>query len=150
MNSITTERRRRRSYQTYTAVRLQLEHLVKTLGLRAICLGDDRGLSLAQAGDDYKAEVLAAFAPLLATCTDRRRRERIVETIVRYLPELDPEQIDVRPFTIGESTYYLALAGEDRGRAAAGLYHALTGVRRIFRETSTPLAQHIAKIRYAN
>ena len=146
----TSERRRRRSYQTYTAVGFQLEHLVDTLGLRAICLGDDRGLTLAGAGDDDKAEILAAFAPLLASCTDRRRRERILETIGRYLPDLDPDLIDVRPFTLSGATYFLALAGDDRGRAAAGLYHALTGVRRIFGETCSPLAVHIARARRAN
>lgn len=130
-----SERRRRRSKSTYEAIRLQLEHLYNQYGLRSFALGDSRGLVLGHAGHSQEAEVLAAFAPILANCTDPARREEIVSKIRRFIPDATQETVKVRSFVVDGETLHMTVVAHVDGKHA-DLYRAVTGVRRILAQTA--------------
>ena len=128
------ERRRRRSNNSFEAIRLQLEHLHERLDLDALVLGDSNGLLLAGAGDRLDAEVLAAYAPLLSNRTERSRRREVLDTIRRMAPALGGREIAVRSFCVDGQHLLLGIVGDGNAQLHAALYRALTGVRRILDE----------------
>lgn len=130
-----SERRRRRSKSTYEAIRFQLEHLYEQYNLRSFALGDSRGLVLAHAGHAQEADVLAAFAPIIAGCVDSGRRNEIIGKVRRFIPDASDETVKVRSFDIDGETLHLTVVA-DVGGKPADLYRAVTGVRRILNQTS--------------
>lgn len=130
------ERRGRRSESTYEAIFYQLEHVLHVHGLRNFTLSDDRGLVLAQAGFGEESEALAAYAPVLARCADRTRREDVIDKI-RALIEIHnvQERVHVRSFLVDGQRLFLCVLGESGAQLDACLYRALTGIRRIFRQS---------------
>ncbi len=124
------ERRRRRSGNTYEAIRLQLEHIFERRGLRCFTLGDDRGLTLAHAGHGQEAEVMAAYAPLLATTTNRERRMEIFNRIRSFVPDASESTVAIRTFHVDGEVLHLCVLGE-AGVQHTDLYRAISGVRRI-------------------
>jgi len=130
------ERRCRRSASTYEAIFYQLEHVLRLHGLRNFTLSDANGLVLAQAGWDDESQTLAAYAPVLAKCTDRHRRDEVVEEMntLLELGEDGEESVQARSFFVDGERLFLCLIGEPGAALDACLYRALTGIRRIFRE----------------
>lgn len=140
-----TDRRRQRSNQTYEAIRLQLQYVFEEHHLHNFALGDERGLVLSRAGDEEEADVLAAYAPLLARCTDPRRRAAILSRIAEHAPQVPLTKLSVREFHVDGQLLYMTIVGTNDGAVSAGLYRALTGVRRIFRQTSEVPAQTVRR-----
>lgn len=60
------DRRTRRSDQSHTALRYQLESTMKRGRMAALALTDEQGLLLAWAGEDTVCEELGAVAPFVA------------------------------------------------------------------------------------
>lgn len=128
------ERRAKRSTNTYTAIRFQLEHLTAHHDVSLLALSDSNGLMLASSGPSEHAEAVAAYAPVLGLCVDRKRYDELHEAVGRHMPLGPSAEILVRPFFIDGQRLYLSVVG-DRGPALeAVLYRALTGTRRIFRQ----------------
>lgn len=134
------ELRRRRSENTYEAITYQLEHLYEQGGHRNLTLGDSRGLVLACAGHGQEADVLAAYAPLLLNCVDRRRRAQIFERIRAFIPDVSADTVDLRAFEVDGETLYLCALRQPGQRAHADLYRGVTGVRRILNTTAAVAA----------
>lgn len=128
------ERRRRRSSNTYEAIRLQLEHISQTQGLRNFTLGDNRGLALAHAGQVTESEILAAYAPLLATCLDRQRRAQIFEKLRQFVPDASESSLQIRTFSIDGEVLHLAILAHTAVKHT-DLYRAVSGVRRILSQS---------------
>lgn len=128
------ERRTRRSEQTYQAIEYQLDYVLKLNGLRNFTLSSPEGLILANAGFDEESEALAAYAPLLAKCTDRDRRDQNVTRLGEVI-ELDDEDIQVRSFVVDGEQYFLGAIGASNTQLDASIYRALTGIRRIFKQS---------------
>lgn len=124
------ERRRQRSTNTYEAIKLQLEYIFETEGLRNFVLGDSRGLMLAHAGHVQESEVLAAYAPLLARSTDRMRRQNIYTKLRTFVPDATQESVYIRTFHIDGEVLHLCVLGHG-GVKHNDLYRATTGIRRI-------------------
>lgn len=124
------ERRRRRSSNTYEAIRLQLDYIAKTQNLRNFTLGDNRGLTLAHSGEDFEAEILAAYAPLLAKCLDRQKRAQIFERLQHFVPTASEQSLQIRTFAVDGEVLHLAVLAENTVKHT-DLYRAATGVRRI-------------------
>lgn len=129
------ERRCRRSEETYRAITFQLEHVLRLHGLRNFTLSDANGLILANAGHAEESHALAAYAPLLARATDRRRRAQVVDSIREVVPFSGEDAINVRSFFIDGDRLFLCIVGEGGARLDASLYRALTGIRRIYRQS---------------
>lgn len=132
---IPSERRQRRSSQAGQAIMLQLESIFEREGLRNFTLGDGRGLVIASAGQLSESDVLAAYAPLLARTFDRERRANIFSKIQQFMPDVDARSLHVRAFEIDGEPMYLALLGQPGVYQHVGLYRAITGVRRILRQS---------------
>lgn len=128
------ERRRRRSSNTYEAIRLQLEHISRTQGLRNFTLGDNRGLALAHSGQTTESEILAAYAPLLATCLDRQRRAQIFDKLRQFVPDATENSLQIRTFAIDGEVLHLAILGNTAVKHT-DLYRAVSGVRRILAQS---------------
>lgn len=128
---MTSERRRRRSTNTYQAIRYQLEHILNTQGLRCFTLGDTRGLILSWAGGSFEAEALCAYAPLLATCMDRERRAQIFGRLQKIVPEASEKTLEIRTFTVDGEALHLCVLSHSAVKHT-DLYRAVSGVRRIF------------------
>lgn len=129
--AIEPERRRRRSSNTYEAIRLQLEHIYKMQDLRCFTLGDTRGLTLASAGHSQEAEILCAYAPLLAGCVDRDRRAKIFDRLRQFVPDASERTLEIRTFTVDGETLHLCVLSTASVKHS-DLYRAVSGVRRIF------------------
>lgn len=138
MNATTpfSERRRRRSKKTLTALTYQLEHIFERESLHNFTLGDERGLVIAQAGDRHESEVLAAYAPMLAQTANARYRRQVMSRINSITPTITLDSIHVRRFTIDGEELYLTLVGRPGVYRDVGLYRAITGVRRILDQSA--------------
>mgnify|MGYP006297961489 CR=1 FL=1 len=130
------DRRRKRSDQTYTAIRYQLEHIYENQQLESFVLGDSHGLVLACAGETDEASALAAFAPVLHKHRGRPGKERILDQMSRVLPDVDVESMTVRTFEVDGETLYLTSVGEESVKRQVGQYRAITGIRRILDQTA--------------
>ncbi|MGM0558576.1 MAG: hypothetical protein ACQEVA_19480 [Myxococcota bacterium] len=130
------ERREKRSKQTYQAINFQLEHIFENHHLESFVLGDNNGLVLASAGEDIDASVLAAFAPVLHKHRGEASRESVLSKVASMMPEADLDTLRIRPFMIDGEMLFLCSLGERSMRGEAGLYRAVTGIRRIMRQTS--------------
>jgi len=124
------ERRRRRSSNTYEAIRLQLDHISKNQHLKNFTLGDNRGLTLAYSGESFESEILAAYAPLLAKCLDRSRRAQIFERLQQFVPFATEQNLQIRSFAIDGEVLHLAVLADNCAKHT-DLYRAVSGVRRI-------------------
>jgi hypothetical protein len=65
MRTIARERRTRRSYEPQEALSYQLEHVRDQVGLDALVLATEDGISIAYSGEDELCLELAALAPFL-------------------------------------------------------------------------------------
>ena len=135
MSVIPFERRRRRSTNTYEAIKFQLEHIFEKQGLLNFTLGDSRGLLLASAGREDDAHVLAAYAPVVAKCTSKTRYYDILDKIETFIPEASPSSLAFRRFEVDGEEMHLCILGEAGKLNHANIYRAVTGVRRILDET---------------
>lgn len=135
---ILRDRRATRSEEAYLAITLQLEHVLRLHGLRNFTLSASNGLVLARAGHMEESEVLAAYAPVLARCLDRSRRSQVVAELGEAIPEISQdEDVSVRSFFIDGERFYLGLVGRAGTKLDASMYRALTGIRRIFKQSNT-------------
>lgn len=125
------ERRRNRSANTYEAIKLQLEYILKEQGLQNFTLGDSRGLVLAYAGRADDAHVLAAYAPVVANCTDKERYYEVLEKVQSFVPEVNAQSVAFRTFEVEGEVMHLCLLGEAGKLNHAHVYRAVSGVRRI-------------------
>ena len=115
------DRRTRRSEDPYRALCFQLEH-ARALGeLEAVVMAIDNGLLVASAGDDSVCEALGAVAPLLTSAS-------FDGSLSRALDGIGPS-IDVRSFSLGEETVYVASVGRFAGDV--WLQRSIDGARRI-------------------
>jgi hypothetical protein len=128
------ERRRRRSSNTYEAIKFQLEHIFEQQNLLNFVLGDSRGLLLANAGRSDDAHVLAAYAPVVAKCTTKSRYYDIVDKIQTFIPEASPSSVAFRTFVVDGEEMHLCILGEQGRLNHADIYRAVSGVRRILDE----------------
>ena len=131
------ERREKRSEQTYQAIKYQLQHIFENQALESFVLGDSNGLVLASAGEEIDASVLAAFAPVLHKHRGSGSRQGILDKVQKMMPSADLDTLRVRPFAIDGEMLFLCSVGERSIRGEAGLYRAVTGIRRIMRQTSS-------------
>lgn len=125
------ERRSRRSNETLTALTYQLEHSLMNENLRNISLGDSSGQGIAQAGDAFESEVLAAYAPLLSRSVNQRFRLQIFRRMEPLMPGVTLENIYVRQFDVDGETLFLTFCGDPGVARDVSLYRTITGVRRI-------------------
>lgn len=128
---INSERRRKRSTQTITALTLQLEHIFEREELRNFTLGDSRGLVIAQAGEMAESDILAAYAPLLCRSTEKGHRERILARMPQFVPGIEADAIHVKSFDVDGEPLFLTIVGQPGVYRHVGMYRAVTGVRRI-------------------
>jgi hypothetical protein len=124
---LASERRRRRSDDTITALHYQLSHTRGEAGLEAVVLVDDTGCLVAGAGAWPACEELAAFAPLLAD------RSAVRSAVVGgRLAAIEPE-VFVRPLSVDGFEVLLCGRGgatprtELIAQAAAGCTRILAG-----------------------
>ncbi len=129
------ERRRNRSNNTYEAIKLQLEWIQKEQDLKSFVLADSRGLILSFAGRAEDAHALAAYAPVVAACTDKNRYYDIVEKVAQFVPEANLQNIAFRTFEVEGETMHLCLLGDAGQLNHANIYRAVSGVRRIVDES---------------
>lgn len=134
-----SERRRRRSKSTYEAIRFQLEHLYEQYGLRNFTLGDTRGLVLAHAGHPQEADVLAAYAPIIAKCANPDRRDEVIDKVRHFIPDASDKTVQVRSFDVDGETLLLTVVSHEGGKHA-DIYRAVTGVRRILSRNGSTVA----------
>ena len=133
--NFSSERRSRRSNEAHTAIYYQLDHIFEAQKLKSFVLGDSRGLILAGAGDTDVATTLAAYAPLLATYRGERRLE-VLDKIGGLIDGFDPEAMSIRSFEIDGETLFLCSMGRETAARQASLYRAVTGIRRILKQTA--------------
>ena len=133
---ISLERRLERSANTQRAMTLQLEHVLKLYGMRNFTLCDQNGLVIAHAGYHEESDTIAAWAPLLAKCTDRHKRSRHLQQLLSQLDCAHDLDLQVRSFHLDGARLYLCIAGSPGAQLDVGLYRAVEGLRRIYRETS--------------
>ena len=131
-----SERRRQRSENTYEAIKFQLEFIHESQALRNIVVADSRGLLIACAGDTEDANVLAAYAPLMARTIEKTRYLDIMERVKGFIPELREERAAFRTFNIDGEDLFICLVGKAGVMRHADLYRAVSGIRRIFGESS--------------
>lgn len=129
------ERRSRRSKETLQAITFQLEHVARVHDLRNFTFSDETGLVLASSGHAEESELVAALAPVLANCADRARRAELLDTLGATIPGLHHDGVLIRSFYLDGTRYFLALVGEPGAKLDAAIYRALTGARRIYRQT---------------
>jgi hypothetical protein len=129
------ERREKRSEQTYQAIKYQLEHIFENQHLESFVLGDSNGLVLASAGEEIDASVLAAFAPVIHKHRGKSSRQNILSKVASMMPKAELDTLRIRPFMIDGEMLFLCSLGERSIRGEAGLYRAVTGIRRIMRQT---------------
>jgi hypothetical protein len=133
--SLLQERRGLRGHHNLRAITLQLEHITKLHDLRCLTLSDAAGHLLATSGDHDEAEALSNYAPLLAQCTDRGRRAEIIRSLSEHVPSATDESVLVRSFYLDGQRYQLAVIGHTSAQLDAALHRALSGTRRIYRQT---------------
>lgn len=118
--SLTVERRLRRSDRADLALLMQLEQTRSTGNLEAVVLVDSQGVLLAHAGDRHTCDALGALAPLGPWA----RSSGVMAELV------GGRDFAVRPLRLNGSPLYLAALGGTSARDAV-LSHALSGVTRI-------------------
>ncbi len=130
------ERRGKRSSETYRAINFQLEHLFRMHGLRNFTLSDANGMILAHAGFLEESEAVAAYAPVLAKCTDRERRAQVIDKIGGHIPfDYSESLVEVRSFFVDGERLFLGVVGEGSAAVETAIYRALTGIRRIYKQS---------------
>lgn len=137
------DRRRNRSDQATEAIHFQLRHLAEQYDLNHLVLADSRGLMLASANGEAKeaaASALAAYAPVFARHLDRGARDQVMQKLGDELPEVTGSTLSVRRFTLHGEDHFLCVVGEEPMIRQANLYRAVSGIRRIVRETSSDAA----------
>jgi hypothetical protein len=130
------DRRKQRSDQCRKAIHLQLSHLADNYDLHDLVLADSSGLMIACSNDEIDGEALAAYAPLFARRLDRGERGQIMEKLGDLLPGVTGQTLSVRRFTLRDEDHFLCVVGPQRLCRQANLYRAVTGIRRIVRETA--------------
>lgn len=135
MSVIPFERRRRRSTNTFEAIKLQLEYIFQEQGLTNFTLADERGLLIAHAGRTDDAHVFAAYAPVAAQCTDKERYYDLLERVRYNIPGVTASNIAFRTFEVEGHVMHLIIHGEAGRLNHANVYRAVSGVRRIFDES---------------
>lgn len=129
------ERRRKRSPRAHIAIGYQLEHIFQTQNLNNFVLGDSSGLLLAGAGNSDEAAALAAYAPVLETYRGKSRG-RVFAKLATMIPGFNPATMSIRSFEIDGETLYLCSVGRESTARQASLYRAVTGIRRILKQTA--------------
>ncbi len=130
------DRRKRRSDEVIQAITYQLEHLAEEYELRNLVLSDSRGLMLACADNASAGRALAAYAPVFSRHLGRGDREAIMGKLSEFLPGVDGHTLSVRRFELHGEEHFLCVIGEERLCRQADLYRAVTGIRRIVRDTA--------------
>lgn len=119
-----SERRRRRSDDTITALHYQLASTRGEANLEALVLVDESGCLVAGVGSWPVCEELAAFAPLLAHPSAIRDAG-----LGTRLAALSPE-VELMPLSLDGATVLLCGRGGNGGRGAS-IARAAAGCRRI-------------------
>jgi len=119
MNTVSTERRTRRSNSPATALQWLLEAQASRGSLASAVIASDEGLLVAAVGSD--ADMIAAVAPMMAD-------GRSVASVDRSLGELS-----VRSFTVHGQRLHIALRGGDRSQHSALATLGMQGAERILR-----------------
>ena len=125
------ERRKKRRNQLRKAIRYQFQDVVKTYEINSFSLADERGLLVAASADNRRNEILAAFAPLFFRLLEPGARKKMYKSLNLHLPEVNVDQIAVRVFHSDGEPLYLCAIGKRSGKKDAGIYRAVSGVRRI-------------------
>jgi hypothetical protein len=123
-----SERRRRRSNDTVTALHYQLAFTRTQASLEAVVLVDDSGCLVAGAGAWPACEELAAYAPLFANPTAIRNA-----TVGSRIAALSAD-VEVRTLQVGGAEVVLCGRGGGAGRDAL-ISRAADGCCRILRGT---------------
>lgn len=128
------ERRNKRSKLAHQAITYQLEYVLKQNGLRNFTLGDANGLRIAHAGQVQEADAFAAYAPQLANCPDKVKRQSIVSTIKSHFQDnIDSKlSLHARRFIIDGEPMYLCVAGVGGAQLETCMWRAVSGIRRIY------------------
>ncbi|MBA2661987.1 MAG: hypothetical protein H0U74_06800 [Bradymonadaceae bacterium] len=122
----------RRSEETLTAIRYQLEWVQENFSIELIVLADAAGLVLTHAGDADHAEMLAACAEQL----NDDKEGPMFSVVEESIPGLTHERLFVGPLEIDGIPLYLCAVATPSDEAHAGMARALGGIRRIYRTTS--------------
>ncbi len=136
MSVIPFERRRRRSTNTFEAIKMQLEYILEQQGLKNFTLGDERGLLVAHAGRADDAHVLAAYAPVIANCHDKAAYYDVLDGVKSHVPEITAENVAFRTFEVEGHPLHLIIHGEAGRLAQSDVYRAVNGVKRILGESA--------------
>ena len=136
MSVIPFERRRRRSTNTFEAIKLQLQYIQQERDLANFVLADDRGLLVAHAGRADDAHVLAAYAPMVAESANRDVYFEALESMQQHIPEITPTSVAIRSFEVDGHVLHLAIQARSTRLRHDDVYRAVAGVRRILGETS--------------
>ena len=125
------ERRKQRSEQLRRAIRYQFRQVVKEYNIKHFTLADQRGLLVASADDSTRCEVLAAYAPLFTRIADSTSRENMMRSLSHFAPEVKVHEITVLAFQAAGEPLFLCAVGESGAARDAGIYRAISGIRRI-------------------
>ena len=125
------DRRKQRSAQLRKAIRYQFKQVVREYNVKHFTLADQRGLLVASADDSIRSEVLAAYAPLFTRVADPITRDNMMRSLSHFAPEVRAHEITVRAFQAAGEPLFLCAVGEKGAARDAGIYRAITGIRRI-------------------
>jgi hypothetical protein len=125
------EQRRRRSEETVTAIRYQLEYVHEHFGIELAVFADIGGIELAHAGDDLAAELVAAFAAGLA-----EGDLSALDTIAEAYDGAHPDRLHTRTLDIDGLPMYLVAFADPGEKTVAAVDRAAAGILRIYRTTS--------------
>lgn len=119
MNTVSTERRNRRSNSTPTALQWLLEAQASRGALASAVIASDEGLVVAAVGSD--TDMIAALAPMIAD-------GKPLASIDRSLGD-----ISVRSFMVQDQRMHIALRGGDHSQHSALATLGMQGAERILR-----------------
>lgn len=130
------ERRQRRSNRVRQAITYQLQHLQESFDLDHLVLADEQGLRIAGSGSALRGSAIAAFSPVLHRA-HANRRPSLVDEMTYFVPDVDPDRMTVRAFDLQDETHFLCVVGDERLQREAMIYRAVTGIRRIVKQTKS-------------
>lgn len=139
MTPRTSERRHHRSSDRAEATHLLLTHVAEEFGLEAFTVASERGelqaTSTASSSGDEISQVLASHSPTLAEEGSLGGLRDLRDRLSAIGMPWSQDEVTVREFHAGGARLMLAAVGEPGTMREVGIYKAILGIRRIWRET---------------
>ena len=147
MEVSTLDRRQRRSPQRGQALHYQLAQVAEDFCLDVFVIADEIGdLIATSTRSDAGTQVslaFASFSPMLVESRSNECRGLALDAVFKHLADAgvfwEREEVVVREFHVGARRFLLTAVGEPGTERELGVYRAILGVRRIWRQVGVPL-----------